>query len=70
MYQVEWFRELSDDVADEKFIGVFSNLAKAQDALDKAKALPGFRDHPECLSLGPIELDKDYWTEGFFTPDE
>lgn len=70
MYQVEWFKELDDDVADEKLIGVFSTLEKAKEALDNAARLPGFRDSADCLSLGRIDVDKDHWTEGFLTPDD
>jgi hypothetical protein len=70
MYQVEWFKELDADVADEKLIGVFSTLEKAQEALDNAAKLPGFRDFPDCLNVGRIDVDKDHWTDGFFTPND
>ncbi len=70
MYQVEWFKELSDDVADEKLIGVFSTVKKAQEALANAAKLPGFCDDPDCLTVGKIDVDKDHWTDGFFTPDD
>ena len=56
------------DGCDEvKFIGVYSSEDRAWSAVDRAKALSGFRDHPDGFSVDPYEVDMDHWTEGFVT---
>ena len=55
-----------------KFIGVYSSDERARAAVDRAKGLSGFRDHPDGFSVDPYEVDMDHWTEGFITvsPDK
>jgi len=70
VYEIKYFRDLSDDVTDVKIVGVFSTCEKANNALEKVKKLPGFSRHPECLFIMEVEVDLDHWTDGFFTPDD
>lgn len=53
------------DCDEVKFIGVYSTNERAQAAVDRAKQLSGFRDHPDGFSVDPYEVDRDHWTEGF-----
>ena len=56
------------DGCDEvKFIGVYSTKERARAAVDRAKPLSGFRDHPDGFSVDPYEVDMDHWTDGFVT---
>ena len=50
---------------DEKLIGVYSTEEKAQEARERAKQQPGFRDFPEEFFIDPYSLDGDHWREGF-----
>ena len=54
-----------DGCAEVKFIGVYSTQERAWTAVDRAKRLSGFRDHPDGFSVDPYEVDMDHWTEGF-----
>lgn len=70
VYEIKYARDLSDDVADVKFVGVFSTREKANEALEEVKKLPGFAQYPECLLVTEVEVDLDHWTYGFFTPND
>lgn len=70
VYEFEYARELSDEVTDKRFVGVFSTPERVNDALQMLKMLPGFSQYPECLSVMEVEVDLDHWTYGFFTPDD
>jgi hypothetical protein len=42
VYEFEYARELSDEVTDKRFVGVFSTRERVNDALQMLKMLPGF----------------------------
>jgi len=58
---------------DEKLIGVYASEADTKAAVDRLKDKPGFKEAPEIIQdldengfmIGPYELGKDHWTEGF-----
>lgn len=59
----------TDDGYDEaKMIGVYSSKEKAEETVEKLKNVNGFCDYPiECFYIDEYEIDKDNWTEGFFS---
>jgi len=56
-----------DGEEDIKLIGVYSSRASAEQAIERLKQQPGFRDTPEGFVLDQYTLDEDNWTEGFVT---
>ena len=64
LWHVHEFFAQEDDV---KLIGIYSSREQAQLAAERAKSLPGFRDHPERFQISEYELDRDHWLEGFVT---
>lgn len=48
-----------------KFIGAFSTMGKAHDAISELRSQPGFREWPDCFDVGEVEIDEFFWTEGF-----
>ena len=50
-----------------KIIGAFLSENEAEVAIEKARDLEGFRDHPNGFSIEFYEFGKLYWEEGFFT---
>jgi uncharacterized protein (DUF952 family) len=53
---------------EEKLLGSYSSRAKAQQAIERYKKLPGFRRHPGSFVIFESPLDQDAaWIEGFFT---
>ena len=61
-----------------KRIGIYSSREEALAAIDRAKNLPGFSDHPDLIdhsdskcingfNIDEYELNKDSWVEGYFT---
>lgn len=58
---------VGDGAEDLKIIGIYSAEEKAQVALGRVKDKPGFRDHLEGFEIAAHVIDRDGWTEGFFT---
>lgn len=52
---------------ETKFIGVYSSEQEAQDAINRLKNQPGFRDMPDAFHIDMYQLNKDSWAEGFVT---
>ncbi len=65
---------VSEDAEDQiKEIGLFSSREGAQEAIERLRAKPRFRDHPEGFKIYETALDCDLaWEEGFVRvdPDE
>jgi hypothetical protein len=62
-------QETYDANDEDKVIGVYSSEARAQQAIERLRDKPGFRDFPERWFIGELTLDKDStaWNEGFIT---
>jgi hypothetical protein len=52
---------------EQKLIGIYSTRANAEAAIERLKDKPGFKDYPQCFEIFEHTLDRDGWTEGFFT---
>jgi len=57
--------ETHDRMEDVKFIGAYSSRACAQEAVERLRLQPGFRDYPDDFTIDEYEIDKDHWAEGF-----
>lgn len=63
--------EVELELVDQyKTIGIYITEARAQEAIARARHLPGFRDHPEGSGIGVYVLDFDYWDVGFGGDDK
>ncbi|MBA3520163.1 MAG: hypothetical protein H0T75_21570 [Rhizobiales bacterium] len=60
-------RELEEENDDVLLIGIYSSFQKAEAAVSKLKAAPGFREHPEEFQIEKYTLDEAHWNEGFIT---
>ena len=56
-----------DDCEDVKFIGVYSTQKMAQQAIERLKAQPGFKETPQGFYIEEYDVDVDHWCEGFIT---
>jgi len=52
---------------DVKVIGLYSSPSSAAAAIERLRAQPGFRDHPDSFTVDAYELDEDHWIEGFIS---
>lgn len=52
-----------------KLVGVFRSQTSAQEAMQRALMLPGFKDYPDGFTIDRYVLDKACWTEGFGLAD-
>ncbi|MBI5774360.1 MAG: hypothetical protein HZA89_11535 [Verrucomicrobia bacterium] len=52
---------------EEKMIGVYATRSEAENAVSRARQLPGFVNWPEGFSIDEYELGQDHWTSGFAT---
>jgi hypothetical protein len=62
-----WHVHEMDDADDEKLIGVYRTEADAKAAIERVKNQPGFVDLQEGFTISSYELNRDHWTEGYFT---
>ncbi|SIM88017.1 DUF7336 domain-containing protein [Micromonospora cremea] len=60
--ELTWDEEDGDDL---KILGVYSSQARAEDRIQRARELPGFRDEPDCFYINGCTVDQDEWNEGF-----
>lgn len=56
---------MADGHEDTKLIGVYSTDQKAEQAIERLRAQPGFRESPDSFEISDYEVDKDYWAKGF-----
>lgn len=65
VYKVDHVYEV-DDIEEVKFIGVFSSIEKAREAVNELILQPGFKDHPtDAFQINKIKIDRIGWVEGF-----
>ena len=52
-----------------KWVGVYSSEERAEQALERLRSKPGFREHPEDWLICPWQIDseKGEWSEGYVT---
>lgn len=67
VYVLQHSHPIANDAEDVKFIGVYSTRQKAQEAVMRMAALPGFVDAPDEFSIDEYQLDQAQWSEGFVT---
>jgi len=58
---------LPDQEDDEKLIGAYRTKADAQDAIQRVKGKPGFRDVPDGFVVDEYPLNLDHWPDGYIT---
>lgn len=52
---------------EKKFIGGYFSLAEAEEVVAKYKGIKGFRDTPDHFYIDKYELNKMYWSEGYYS---
>lgn len=67
-HQFEFRDPRLEDLEDRaKLIGVYSDRTAAEQAIERVKNLPGFRDYPDGFVIDEYVLNEDNWSEGFVT---
>jgi|KBSMisStaDraftv2_1062788.scaffolds.fasta_scaffold816891_2 hypothetical protein len=59
--------EFADGHEDVKLIGVYRTQIDAEAALERARKQPGFAELPDEFEIHAHQLNRDGWTEGYFT---
>ncbi|MFF3223684.1 hypothetical protein ACFYV7_12905 [Nocardia suismassiliense] len=67
VYLLQHYYELPNGAERLRTIGAYATEVDAQRAIERASILPGFRDRPDDFHILRHPLNKDHWTEGFFT---
>lgn len=69
VFIVDHSYQLNDDAFSEetKLIGIYSTKRNAEEAIERSKLLPGFKQFPDYFTADEYVLDEDNWTSGFFT---
>ncbi|GAA4572121.1 hypothetical protein GCM10023176_34360 [Micromonospora coerulea] len=60
--ELVWDEEDGDDL---KILGLYSSEARAEDRIERARKLPGFRAEPDCFYISHYTVDQDEWNDGF-----
>ena len=72
-YVVDYTFDVDDEnykcIERHAFVGVFSSVEKANEAIDYLMNQQGFKDHPkDCFNIDFWELNKlQEWMTGFFS---
>jgi len=65
---VLWYgRQLPDGRWTGMNIGYYSSMQKLEEARDRMRQRPGFRDYPEGFSVNSYRMDEEYDDPMFFT---
>ncbi|HXO19723.1 MAG TPA: hypothetical protein VOA87_07330 [Thermoanaerobaculia bacterium] len=67
LFVVQHVHEIEKDNEDVKFIGVYSTEESAHAAVERLSQQPGFCESTSGFYVDRYPLDRDHWTEGFFT---
>ncbi|HEY8505603.1 MAG TPA: hypothetical protein VIL46_13545 [Gemmataceae bacterium] len=67
VYPLWHVHEFEDGREDEKLLGIYSSRELAEEALERARSLPGFRDAPDGFEIGCYTVDRVCWPEGYVT---
>ena len=65
VYVLQHTHTLDTGEDDVTFIGVYSSRDRAEAAVARTAALPGFRNAADGFSIDAYELDMDHWVEGY-----
>jgi len=57
--------KLPDGFQGQKSIGTYSTRQKAEEAIERLRDMPGFRDYPERWHIREWTVDRDDWANGF-----
>ncbi|MFG3495039.1 hypothetical protein [Streptomyces sp. NPDC047928] len=59
-----------DDSEDSfKILGLYSSRRLAEERIERARTLPGFRRSPEGFTVHTYTVDTAHWTDGFRTDE-
>lgn len=61
------FDDRLENGEDFKLIGVYSSVKNAEEAMNRASKLEGFKDNLDGFEISIYKLDSDSWTSGFIT---
>ncbi|KFF02054.1 hypothetical protein IX38_15085 [Chryseobacterium luteum] len=65
IFNISHVYTVNSSLDDERTIGVFSDLTKAEQVIDQLKKQPGFKEHPDDFIIDMVELNEHLWTSGF-----
>jgi hypothetical protein len=65
VYVVQHSYQRDDDADETKIIGVFSDESKGKLAVERCKALPGFKEHTNGFYIDKYYFDRCMWENGF-----
>lgn len=65
VFVVQHCYQTSDGDEETKMIGVYSSPETAEQAIQRLKLQPGFRDTPDCFFTDQYLVDEDNWKEGY-----
>ncbi|MDW9380945.1 hypothetical protein [Chryseobacterium sp. JV558] len=65
VFSVSHYYTIHTFLDDERYIGVFSSLEKAEKAIEELKNKPGFKDHHDDFDISELDLAVLLWSSGF-----
>ncbi|WP_449384922.1 DUF7336 domain-containing protein [Chryseobacterium aureum] len=65
VFSVSHYYTIHTFLDDERYIGVFSSLEKAEKAIEDLKNKPGFKDYQNDFNISELDLATLLWNTGF-----
>ncbi|RQO39181.1 hypothetical protein DBR39_09330 [Chryseobacterium sp. KBW03] len=65
VFSVSHYYTIHTFLDDERYIGVFSSLEKAENAIEELKNKSGFKDYQDDFDISELDLDILFWSTGF-----
>ncbi|WP_340380130.1 hypothetical protein U5640_31630 [Streptomyces sp. SS7] len=60
-----------DDSEDSfTFLGLYSSQQRAEQRIEQARTLPGFRDHPNGFHVYEYTVGQTHWAAGFLVGEQ
>ncbi|MFE5034377.1 hypothetical protein [Streptomyces sp. NPDC056683] len=60
-----------DDSEDSfTLLGLYSSQQRAEQRIEQARTLPGFRDHPNGFHVHQYTVGQTHWAEGFLVGEQ
>ena len=67
VYILHHVHEMPNGEEDVKLIGVYDSKRRAEDAINRLKMLPGFKNTVDGFVIGEYTINEDHWANGFST---
>lgn len=67
VFLLQHAHEKDDGEEDVKTVGIYSTRQLAEEAIERMRVQPGFKDAPDGFHINRYRVNEDHWVEGYVT---